>query len=147
MSTEPQQNLDDLFPLPKGVKLRTHKFGARPWSALVPAPVGGNLDASSTPRPEFQIPWEDQQQGLSVLVSEQENGRLVATVACTNACLLGKAVAVGLTGSAAEHPICKTISLHASETGGCGGAADFGPLTDAVKELGPHLGIVVFLLV
>jgi hypothetical protein len=148
MNTDPEPILSALFPLPEGIKLRARKFGAEPASPLVPAPVGGDKGPSSDPRPEFTLRWEDQQQGLTVLVRERENGHLIADVFCTDAGLLAKAaVSVGLVGTAADHLIRKTIPLNGSEQNSCSGSADFGPLTDVVKELGPRLGIVVFLLV
>jgi hypothetical protein len=148
MNTDPKPTLADLFPLPEGTKLRVRKFGAKPVSELVPAPVGGNVAQAAAPRPEFKIHWEDQQQGLTVIVRERENGHLVAEVCCSDAGLHNKAaVSVGLVGTVEDHLIRKTIPLDVVVTGGCSGSADFGPLTAAVQELGPQLGVVVFLLV
>jgi len=148
MTTDPKQTLLDLFPLPEGVKLRARKFGANPVSSFVPTPVGGDKGDSSNPRPEFKIAWEDKQQGLKILVRERENGHLIADVSCTDAGLLNKAaVSVGLVGTLEDHLIRKTIPLDVPEATGCRGSMDFGPLADAVKELGPQLGVVVFLLV
>jgi hypothetical protein len=128
------------------MKLRTPKFGANPVSPFVNASVG--LDsASSEPQPEFKISWEDQQQGVSVVVQAGENGHLIADVFCTNFGLLDKAaVSVALVGTSTEQMIRKAIPLNAPQKHGCAGSADLGPLTAAVKELGPQLGLVVFLL-
>jgi len=148
MSTDPKPTLPDLFPLPEGTKIRARKFGAKPVSPLVPAPVGGDKGDAAAPRAAFKVCWEDPQQGLTVLVRERDNGHLIADVICTEAGLLDKAaVSVGLVGTVVDHLIRKTIPLDVPEKSGCSGSADFGPLADAVKELGPQLGVVVFLLV
>jgi hypothetical protein len=148
MSTDPKRTLPDLFPLPDGTKIRARKFGAKPVSPLVPAPVAGDKGDDAAPRAAFKIRWEDQQQGLTVLVRERGNGHLIADVFCTDAGLLDKAaVSVGLVGTVEDHLIRKTIPLDVSENSGCSGSADFGLLADAVKELGQQLGVVVFLLV
>jgi hypothetical protein len=146
MSNDPDPNLSDLFPLPKGMKIRTRKFGANPVSPLFPVPVDGDRSDSTKPRSEFQIRWENQPLGVTALVRERENGHLIADVFCTNADLLDKAwVSVGLMGTT-DQLIRKSIPLNVPAKNGCGGSADFGPLTAAVKELGPQLGVVVFLL-
>src|SRR5260221_7831937 len=98
MNNDPKASVSDLFPMPKGMKIRTPKFGANPVSQFVCAPVCLDND-SSGPRPEFKICWEDQQQGVSVVMQERENGRLIADVFCTSAGLLDKAaVSVALVG-------------------------------------------------
>jgi hypothetical protein len=146
MNTDPTSNPPDFFPLPHGMKIRTPKFGAQPVSPFFPVPI--TEGEPSAVRPEFKICWEDQQQGLSVVVRERENGHLSAAVFCTDAGLLDKAaVSVGLMGATAEHSIHKTIPLNVRDKTGCSGSADFGPLACAVKELGPQLGVVVFLLI
>ena len=151
METDPKPPYTSMFPLPEGVKLRARKFGKNPFSAFVPAPVGGDMAAAES-RPPFQINWEDQQQGLSVLVRERTDGHLIADVFCTDASLHNKAaVSVFLAGNVDNNLIGKTIPLAAhaksdqQEKSGCSGSADFGPLTAAVKELGPQLGLIVFL--
>jgi len=147
MSTDPKPNLWDLFPLPKGMKHRSPKFGANPTSPPVPVPVGGDKGDTTDPRPAFQIPWEDPQLGLKVLVQEREDGHLIADVFCTNAALLNKAaVSVGLVGTAVDPLIRKSIQLNVPEKNGCRGSWDFGLLTNTVKELGPQIGLIVFLL-
>ena len=45
-----------------------------------------------------------------------------------------------------DQKIHKLIPLQIAERNGCSGATDFGSLTNAVKELGPQLGLIVFLL-
>jgi hypothetical protein len=148
MNTDPQPTQPEPFPLPKGMKHRAPRFGANPVSPLVPAAIGENGGHSSEARPEFKICWEDQKQGLTLVVQERENGRLIAEVLCTNASLPQQAaVSVGLVGTAADHLIRKTIPLGMPENNGRRGSVDFGPLTEAVKELGPRLGVVMFLLV
>ena len=148
MATDPKPPLPGHFPLPEGLKLRSRKFGVNPVSSLVPVPVGGDNGDSSNPRPQFEIAWEDNQQGLKVLVRERDDGHLIANVLCTDAGLLNKAaVSVGLMGTVEDRLIRKTIPLDVPEATGCSGSADFGPLADAVEELGPQLGVVVFLLV
>jgi hypothetical protein len=142
-------SLADLYPLPEGVKIRTRKFGANPISPLVPTPSGGDRDDSSSARTEFKIRWEDQEHGLTVLIRERrDSGHLVGDVFCTDAAQLNKlAVSVALVGTNEDQMIRKTISLDVPETTGCSGSADFGPLIEAVQELGPQLGVVVFMLV
>jgi len=151
VNTEKKSVLDDLYPLPEGVKLRTRKFGANPMSPLASTPTGGPQGASSPDRTEFKIRWEDQEHGLTVLVRERrESGHLVADVFCTDAARLNKlAVSVALVGTIEDHMIRKTIPLDVpeKEIGGCSGSADFGLLTEATEELGTQLGVVVFMLV
>lgn len=148
MNTDPERNLSDFFPFPKGMKVRKHKIGANPISPLVPAPVAGDNGDCCAARPEFKICWEDRQQGLTVLVRAHENGRLIADVFCTNGELLDKAwVSVALVGTGVDHMSCKAIPLKVPEKNGCSGSADIGPLADAVKELGAYLGVVVLLTV
>jgi hypothetical protein len=73
---------------------------------------------------------------------------LIADVFCTYAGLLDQsAVSVGLMGVAADHVIPKAIPLNVPDNNCRSGSADFGPLTDVVKELGSQLGVIVFLLV
>ncbi len=67
---------------------------------------------------------------------------------CAHADQLNKlAASVALVGTNADQLIRKTIPLDVPEMTGCSGSADFGPLSEAVKQLGPQLGVVVFLLV
>ena len=149
MNIEKKLPLEDQYPLPEGVKLRTRKFGANPMSPLVATPTGGDTGDSSSARPEFKIRWEDQEHGLTVLVRERrESGHLVADVFCTDAGQLNKlAVSVALVGTVEDQMIRKTIPLDVPEKAGCSGSADFGPLAEAVNDLGPQLGVVVFMLV
>ena len=147
MSTEPKPTMPELFPLPEGIKLRTRKFGTNPVSLLVSGPMGGPQGASSAPRLEFRIEWEDAAQGLSVTVRERDDGHLIADVFSTDPARLHKAaLSVGLVGTVEEGLIRKTVPLNVPEEDGCSGSADFGPLTAAVKELGSQIGIVAFLL-
>jgi hypothetical protein len=149
MNPEKKPTLESEYPLPEGVKLRTRKFGANPMSSLVATPPGGDRGDSSPARPGFKIRWEDQEHGLIVLVRERrESGHLVADVFCSDAGQLNKlAVSVALVGTIEDQMIRKTIPLDVPEKTGCSGSADFGPLTEAMKELGPELGVVVFMLV
>jgi hypothetical protein len=147
MNTDPT-NLPDLFPLVKGMKLRTRKLGANPVSPLFPVSIGTDNHDSPDPRHDFTICWEDPKLGVTVRVREQENGRLIADVFSADAALLDKAwVSVSLIGTGVNHISHKSIPLKVAEKNGCSGSADFGPLADAVKELGPQLGVVVMLLV
>jgi len=147
MSADPKPDMPDLFPLPPGVRLHTRKFAAKPYSEYVTVSANGKEDAGCT-QSQFAIRWEDQQQGLTVVVREQENGKLVADVVCNNAGLLGKAaVSVGLVGTIEGRMIRKTVPLNVPASGGCSGTADLGPLGDAVAELGSKLAVVVILLV
>jgi hypothetical protein len=72
-------------------KLRTRKFGARPVSDYVTVPVGGR-QGGVDPQPRFELHWKDEQMGLTAVLREQENGRLIAEVFSSDAGLLGKAV-------------------------------------------------------
>jgi len=130
------------------MKIRTKKIGSNPVSPLFPVPVHpDNGDSSDTP-PRFKICWEDQKLGVIVRVREEENGRLTTEVFSSNAGLLDKAwVSVSLAGTGVDHLSRKAIPLIKPEKDGCSGSADFGPLADAVKELGSQLGVVVILLV
>ena len=147
MSTDPQPARPNPFPLPEGIKLRARKFGTKPFSDFVSASVGPNQSGVTAPQSEFTLRWEDAKQGLTVLVREREDGHVIAGVFCTDASLLNKAaVSVGLLGKLEPRPARKTIPLNVPESNGCSGSADFGPLADLVKELGPQLAVLVFLL-
>jgi hypothetical protein len=149
MTTDNNSPLEAQYPLPEGVKLRTRKFGANPMSKLEPTPSGGPMGGAGPARPEFRIAWEDKEHGLTVLVRERrDSGRLVADVFCIDASQLNKlAVSVALVGTIEDRMIRQTIPLNVAEKTGCSGSADFGPLNEAVQELGTELGVVVFMLV
>jgi len=148
MDTDPNPPLPDMFPPRPGIKRRTRKFGTTLVSPFFPVAVGKNGEDSSGPLPDFKICWEDKQLGLTVLTRQHENGRLIADVFCTYAGLLDQsAVSVGLIGATADHSISKTIPLVVSEKNGRSGSADFGPLKDIVKDLGPQLAVIAFLMV
>jgi hypothetical protein len=128
------------------MKIHYHKFGANPFSPLVQVPV--ETDGSSDPGPAFKICWEDQQQGLSVVVQERENGRLIADAFSSDPAMVDSAaVSVALVGTTPDQIICKVVPFKVLQKNGCSGSADLGPLAGAVKELGPQIGLVVFLLV
>ena len=91
MATEPKPTLIDLFPLPEGVRIRERRFGANPVSSFVPVPVRDDKGDTS-PQSAFKLSWEDREQGLTVIVKEQNNGHLIANVFSTDASLLNKAV-------------------------------------------------------
>ncbi len=147
MNTDPEPPLSELWPLPKHWKFRTRKIGAQPVSPLYPVAVARD-NGNSIPQSEFRIDWEDRELGITVQVREREDGHLIAEVRCTYADLIEtSAVSVGLFGSAGEYAIRKSILLNVTGNDGRRGSADFGLLTDLVKELGPNLGVVVFLLV
>jgi hypothetical protein len=148
MSVDRNPNWSEPFSLPHGMKLRHPRFGANPISALFAVPITGNNGESSEPQPEFRISWEDQQQGLRVLVREREDGHLIAEAVCTNPGLFDEpVVSVGIVGAGVEPGNCRIIPLTVSENNSRSGSADLGLLKDAVKELGPQLGVVVFPLV
>jgi hypothetical protein len=144
MITKNTPTLEGQYPLPEGVKLRKRKFGTSPVSPLVQV----QRAAVSAPT-DFEIGWKDSEHGLTLVIREQrENGRLVANVFCSDSGHLNKlAVSVGLVGMGEERMIRKTIPLVVAEKNGCSGSADFGPLAEAVEELGDRLGVVVFMLV
>ncbi len=94
MNTDPPP---DLIQALGSIKPCSYKFGTKPFSPLVAAPVEGDHRDPSNPRPEFIISWEDRQQGLKVLVQERDDGHLIASVFCADASLRTKAaVSVGL---------------------------------------------------
>ncbi len=145
MATDATPGVPELSPQPTRFKLRTRKFGAKPVSDYVTVPVSGR-QGGVDPQPRFELHWKDEQMGLTAVVREQENGRLIAEVFSSDAGLLGKAaVSVGLAGKEADHVINKVILLNAPVGNGCGGTVDFGPLADAVKELGTQIAVIVFL--
>lgn len=147
MNHDDKTTLDDLPPLPAGLRLRSRKFGANPASPLVPTPApGARAGTGQKPQP-VSIRWEDKGLGLAVTVLElQETGHLVADVFCADAGQRGKAaVSVALVGNIEDRMIRKSIPLDVGEKDGCSGSAEFGKLADAVAELGTELGVVVFL--
>ena len=139
--------VSDLFPLPKGIKVREHRFGKNPISPLVPVLVRGETGDSATQQSGFKLSWEDREQGLMVIVKERDNGHLMADVFSTDAGLINKAaLSVALIGTIGNEAIRKSIPLDVPEKDGCSGSKDFGLLTEAVKELGSQLGLIVFLM-
>jgi len=144
MNSDRQPTLDEVFPLPKGIKFRQPKFGSKPASSVT-AVRRSDTDVGPTPE-AFEIRWEDADQGLAVRVREQPDGRLIAETSCSNVAVLGKWVSVALVGTTTTEMIRKTIPFSVVETNGCRGSADFGPLADAVRDLGRELRIIVFLL-
>ena len=143
MTSDQYPALGEMMPLPPGIKLRRRKFGAD--SPIITVNLGGN--ASDSERLSlFELHWNDPELGLTVMVREQPSGRLVTDVACADAGLLNKWVSVALMGTFNTEMVRKTIPLDTPEGAGCGGFADFGPLADAVKLLGPQLRIVVILM-
>jgi hypothetical protein len=132
------------FPVPEGVRVRSRRFGRKPASPMIV------VDAARAPGCEhgFTMHWEDAEQGLSVMAREQPDGRLLARVVCCDANLHGRAwLSVAVVGASSEHFIRQTIPLAAPDSDGHSGSADFGPFGDIVKELGPQLGMIVFLMV
>ena len=90
--------------------------------------------------------WEDPEQKLSAVVRQDANGRLQARVHCGNYVLVNRAaVSIGLAGTISDAFIHRSIPLKTPEPDGCSGTADFGPLVDVVKRLGPQLRIIAFL--
>ena len=146
MNKDNPLSLDDEYPLPKGVKLRTREFGTNAMSPLVPIPANG--DSNPAP-PEFMIRWEDQDHGLTVLVRERrDDGHLIADVVCTDADQLNKlAVSVALVGTKEMQMIRRTIPLAVPDRIGCSGSADLGLFSAAMEKLGNQLGVIVFRLI
>ena len=134
-----------MFALPIGMQFRTRMFGAKVVSPLFPVPVQPGCE--SAPRPLFEVRWEDPQLGRTVLVREQQDGHLIADVFAADSHLLNEAaVSVSLVGTAEDQMILKMVPLVVAEKNGCSGSADFGPLANAVQQLGSQLGVIVFLL-
>jgi hypothetical protein len=146
MNSDIQRNIDELYPLPKGVKLRKRIFGPNASSPLFPIPTRGDSNPDTQ---EFMIRWEDPTYGLTVLVRERsEDSHLIADVVCTNADQLNKlAVSVALYGTKEMQMIRKTIPLAVPQQTGCSGSADFGLFSAAVEKLGTQLGVIVFKLI
>ena len=146
MNSDNQCNIDELYPLPKGVKLRTKKIGPNASSPLFPIPTSGDSHPGT---PEFVIRWEDPTYGLLVLVRERrDDSHLIADVVCSNPDQLNKlAVSVALYGTKEMQKIRKTIPLTVPQQTGCSGSADFGLFSAAVEKLGTALGVIVFKLI
>src|SRR5947209_2115242 len=148
MNADPPPTFSDMFPQFKRFKFRTTKIGTKPVSPLYPVAIDGDKGAANAPRPHFKIDWQNEPLGITVHLHEREDGHVIADAHCTYADLLDtSAVSVGLYGSHGEHAIRKSVLLNVHESGGRRGSADFGLLTDLVKELGPELGVIAFLLV
>jgi hypothetical protein len=107
-----------------------------------------DANSPTTPRPPFKLQWEDAGLGVTVTVTERDDGHLIAEAFSREAGRAGSAaVSVGLVGTIEGRTVRKTIPLSVIENTGCRGSADFGPLADAARDLGSHLGMVVILLV
>jgi hypothetical protein len=146
MDTNAGLNLNNLHTLPDGIKLRTLKLDSKP--ALKPVSVPDATQPISATRPAFALHWEDDDQGLSVDVREQEDGHLRADVSVTDVGLKQAFMSVGLFGSTGEYALVrKTVPLATVDERGCHGSADMGTLANAVKELGHEIGLVCFLVI
>ena len=85
----------------------------------MPVPIGEVSGDSPVPPQEFKICWEDQKQGLKVIV-RAKNGRLIADVFATDGDILNKAwVSVSLVGKAEHDTQRKSIPLNVPEENGC----------------------------
>jgi hypothetical protein len=150
VSHDKKPSLDDLYPLPEGVKVRTRKFGANPVTPLQPTRPAASGDTSGPGK--FMLRHEAKELGLLVIVQEQENsGLLTAEVFSSHSDHLNQAaVFVALVGTIEDGMIRKTIPLVREIKDGeyrCSGSANFGSLRDAVQQLGNQLGLIVFLVV
>jgi len=141
-------DLDEMFPLPPGIRLRPLKCGSNPVSPVIPLPSPGELARSDPERAALVLHHADDKLGVRVEVREvRESGRLVAYANCTDARLLGKGAVSAVLFAPNEGPLIgKTIPLNTPELHGCSGSADFGKFADVAKELGASMGVVVFLL-
>jgi len=141
----PERDTSDSQTLPlKGIKIRRPFFGKNPVSELVPVRNGG-MDPESTPS-AFQIHLNAPELKIAVSVHAEPDGRLQARAHCFDPALLNRAaVPVGLGGAMTDETIGRSIVLKVPEPDGCSGTADFGPLVDVVKRLGPQLRIIAFL--
>jgi len=151
MNPEKKYTLEELFPLPAGMKLPVHKFGQNPVTAMETVQVGGQ-GAAGEDHPPLTLTWDDLVKlRLSVVVREDPtSGKLIGDVVCTDPAMLNKASAfVAVVGKREFEMIRKKIKLDQPDkrTGGCYGSAEFGLLKDAVAQLGTELGLVVFLLI
>jgi hypothetical protein len=135
MSNNRKPTLEELFPLPSGIKIHTRKFGVAPVSQPVLVPAVG-----------FRYVFEDPEQGLHVVVTERDDGRLVGEATYRDAAGPERAVvSVAITSNRTEDSIRKTIQLNEpTEGGGCRGTADFGTRADAIARLGDQFVFVVF---
>lgn len=139
--------MNDLFPLPAGIRLRTRTFGKNSVSDLMPTGLRKDQSASSEQREPFKILLVVDGLGLKVLMQEREDGHLLANVHCRDISLLNRAAAVvGLVGTKEFELISKTIPFDVAEGDGCAGSADFGTLTAAVEKLGEELSVVAYLV-
>jgi hypothetical protein len=146
MTNDQEPTLEEMWPLPPGIKLRRPQFGSSPESAPVTVRGSENTADATLNSERFEIRWKDPEQGFAVAMREQPDGRLIAEVSGVGNSLLGKWVSVSLAGMVNDHLISKTIALKAPEQNGCNASADFGLLTDVARELGPQIRMIVFLL-
>jgi hypothetical protein len=141
--------LNELFPLPPGVKLHIRKFGKNPMTEMKTVPTA-DQGVAGEDHPPLTLTWEDETLGLSAVVSEDPaTGKLTGHAFCTDPAMLNKASAsVAVIGKREFEMLRKSINLNQPDpqTGGCCGSGDFGLLKDAVAKLGNELGLVVFLV-
>ncbi len=139
--------LDEIFPLPPGMKLATRKFGVNP-----PLPLKAVRTGTQQTNLPLTFRWEDSTLGLTVVINEdQTTGKLAAEAFCNDPALKGKAAAsVALFGREEFKMIRKTIKFDQPDNrmgSGCCGSADSGQLSDAIALLGPEMGLLVFMVV
>jgi hypothetical protein len=149
-----ETNLNELYPLPPGIKLRKRHFPRNAVSNLKDTPAPGDRGDNGSPRPVFELMLEERidlgSTTVTLWVRIQErfpDGVLLGEVHCSDASLLNTGVvSVALSGTEENHLIRKTIPLTKAEKDGCSGSIEFCLLQDAIRELGTKLQMSVFLM-
>ena len=117
------------------------KIGKHPVTPRVDVPTGPE-------RPLFRIEWEDPEFGLTVVVRELEDGKMMIDAFCSDAAMLDNlALAVGLVGKPDTMPITKHVYFDTPDPAGCRGSRSFDTFAQAVEYLGPRIGLAVHRLI
>lgn len=132
-------NAESNYYLVDGSKVRHRTFGKKPASALFAVPT----ELANPQRRPFALRWEDQAEGLSVVIAENDVGRMIANVAVTGN-TKPIAISIGLVGTNEYEWASKTIPLTRTNDADGQGSADFGSLADLAKRFGDRWCVVVF---
>ncbi|MCA9072844.1 MAG: hypothetical protein KDA84_28165 [Planctomycetaceae bacterium] len=123
--------LDKLAALPPDYKPPVMRFGQRSPSRSMPdANLQHNTGDARLP---FQMAWVDEKLNLHLLVCEQNDGQVWATVESPLAEHTGKTILLNLGNS--DQQIQKAIRLEAEENQGCTGRICFGSIDELRTQL------------
>lgn len=135
--------LDDLFPLPKGRKLRMPRFGQSQPPASQPLPAVGQRCDVSTPG-MFALDYAVD--NVQVRVREHAGEEDIRVyISCPDPGRLGQQVSVMLVGRDESQILYLKIPLDTPEKVGCSGTARAGSVSEVRKQVGAECTVLACL--